>query len=137
MLHAIVPAWRSLIAAQAASRRHLRQTVQRVYLQRLLQAWHMRASRRVQLKNVAFTSWKQAVVWQQRKPLLLCTALSHYERRYECCADNHNPAAADGCTTCHTATCIHVNAGKLYGRGMSVNIHDAAFTIAASGFTTC
>ncbi|KAL0020042.1 hypothetical protein WJX77_006966 [Trebouxia sp. C0004] len=82
MLHAIVPAWRNLIAAQAASRRRLRQTVQRVYLQRLLQSWHMRASGHVQLKIVAFTSWKQAVVWQQRKPLLLCTALSHHERRF-------------------------------------------------------
>ncbi|KAA6428529.1 MAG: hypothetical protein FRX49_01405 [Trebouxia sp. A1-2] len=71
----------SFIAAQAASRWRLRQTVQRVYLQRLLQAWHMRASNRVQLKIVAFASWKQALVWQQRKPLLLCTALSHYERR--------------------------------------------------------
>ncbi|KAL0043166.1 hypothetical protein WJX79_011072 [Trebouxia sp. C0005] len=60
----------------------LRQTVQRVYLQRLLQAWHMRASNRVQLKIVAFASWKQALVWQQRKALLLCTALSHYERRF-------------------------------------------------------
>lgn len=86
MLHAIVPAWRSFIAAQAASRWRLRQTVQRVYLQRLLQAWHMRASNRVQLKIVAFASWKQALVWQQRKPLLLCTALSHYERRYGCYA---------------------------------------------------
>ena len=89
-LHAIVPAWRSLIAAQAASRSRLRQTLQRVYLQRLLQAWHMHASRRVQLKIVAFSSWKQAVVWQQRKPLLLCTALSHYDRRYERCAKNTN-----------------------------------------------
>ncbi len=91
------------------------QTVQRVYLQRLLQAWHMRASRRVQLKIVAFTSWKQAVVWQRRKPLLLCTALIHYECRYESCAGKISLGAADGCTRCHTATQhVHVNAGKLY-----------------------
>ncbi len=120
MLHAIVPTWRSLIAAQAASRRRLRQTLQRVYLQRLLQAWHLRASRRVQLKIVALTSWKQAIVWQQRKPLLLCTASSHYERRYDCCADNNSLGAADACTRCHRAAQhIRVNAGKLYGRGMT------------------
>ena len=121
VLRAIVPAWRSLIAAPAASRRFLRQAVQRVYLQRLLQAWHLRASNRVQLKVVAFTSWKQAVGWQQRKPLLLCTALSHYERRCERCAENTTNGATSNCTRCHTThvICPCECAGKLYGQGMT------------------
>ncbi len=83
------------------------QTVQRVYLQRLLQAWHLLASNRVQLKIVAFSSWKQAVVWQQRKPLLLCTALSHYERRYDCCADNNSLGTTGACTRRHTPYVTH------------------------------
>jgi hypothetical protein len=120
-LHAIVPAWCSLTAAQAASRRRLRQTVQRVYLQQLMQAWHLRACRRVQLKIVALASWKQAVVWQQKKPLLLCTALSHYERRYGRCAKNNINGATGGCTRCHTTyvTCLCKCAGKLHGQDMT------------------
>ena len=88
LLHSILASWLNVAAAQAASRAHLSDTLQRIYMQQLLQAWSLATQERIQLKGAALSAWREYAKWKHHKPRLLITALEFRKHRQAvCCQD--------------------------------------------------
>ena len=81
LLHSVLASWLNMAAAQAASRGHLCQTLQRVHMQRRLQAWFQATRERVWLKSAALYAWREVMQWQRQKPRLLNAALDFRKSR--------------------------------------------------------
>ena len=81
LLHSILAAWRDLAAAMAASRAHLRHTLQRILMRQLLQGWASTAAEGVRLKSATVYGWKEVMHWRRQKPGLLAAAAACHAHR--------------------------------------------------------